>query len=75
VVLVAAGSQASMAADTFGLVVAAVIAALGAIIAAIIGAFNHKKLQDIKVSVDGRLDQALEEIADLKRQRDIKADQ
>jgi hypothetical protein len=64
-----------MSSDTFGLIVAAVIAALGAIIAAVIGVLNHYKLQNITVLVDGRMDQALKEIADLKKQRDIKAEQ
>lgn len=53
-------------------VIAAVIAGLSAIVAAIIGIFNHRKLQEIHILVNSRLDQALAEITDLKEQRDIK---
>lgn len=53
-------------------VIAAIIAGLSAIIAAIIGIFNHRKLQEIHILVNSRLDQALAEITDLKEQRDIK---
>jgi hypothetical protein len=56
-------------------IIASVVGGISAIAAAIISGFNHRKLQEIKVSVDGRLDQALNEIADLKKQRDIKAEQ
>ena len=63
-----------MNSDIFGLIVAAVISAVGAITAAIIGAYNHRKLQEIHILVNSRLDQALSEIIDLRQQRDIKAD-
>lgn len=53
-------------------VIAAIIAGLSAIVAAIIGIFNHRKLQEIHILVNSRLDQALAEITDLKEQRDIK---
>lgn len=53
-------------------VIAAVIAGLSAITAAIIGVFNNRKLKEIHILVNSRLDQALSEINDLRQQRDIK---
>ena len=53
------------------LIVAATITGMSAITAAIIGVWNHKKLQEIHILVNSRLDQALSEINDLKSERDI----
>ena len=53
------------------LIVAATITGMSAITAAIIGVWNHKKLTEIHILVNSRLDQALSEINDLKSERDI----
>jgi|HubBroStandDraft_2_1064218.scaffolds.fasta_scaffold919340_3 hypothetical protein len=46
--------------------------AIGAIVAAVLGYKNKKKLTEIHILVNSRLDQALSEINDLKSQRDLK---
>jgi hypothetical protein len=46
--------------------------AIGAIVAAVLGYKNKKKLTEIHILVNSRLDQALGEINDLKSQRDLK---
>jgi hypothetical protein len=58
-------------------IIAAVIAALGAVAASLIGADNRRKidqsqqkLSEIHILVNSRLDSALSQIADLKQQRD-----
>ena len=51
------------------LVIVAVIGALGAIGASAMGLLNRKKLTEIHVLVNSRLDQALSEINDLRQQR------
>jgi ABC-type transporter MlaC component len=47
-------------------IIVALIGAIGGIIAAVIAALNHNQNSQIKVMVDGRLDQALTEIKSLK---------
>jgi amino acid permease len=56
--------------ESLGVVIAAIIAGICAIIAAIIGALNHRKLDAIHILVNSRLDEALAEITDLKKERD-----
>lgn len=55
-----------------GLALGIFFAAVPAAIAAVLGVLNRGKLTAIHVLVNSRLDQALSEIADLRRQRDIK---
>ena len=57
------------------MIASSVIAGIAAIVAAVIGIRNHVKLTDIHVLVNSRLDTALEEIKDLKTQRDMKHDE
>jgi hypothetical protein len=57
------------------LIVSSVVAGVAAIIAALIGVRNHVKLTEIHVLVNARLDTALTEIDDLKKQRDLKHDE
>ena len=54
---------------------ASVITGAAALAAAVIGAWNHKRLGEIHVLVNNRLDTALAQIEDLKTQRDIKHDE
>jgi hypothetical protein len=58
-----------------GTIIAASISGLAAITASFIGVRNRKKLNEIHILVNSRLDQALSEINDLKTQRDIKQEQ
>jgi hypothetical protein len=51
------------------MIIAAVITAVAAIGAAAIGVTNRRKLNEIHVLVNSRLDQALVQIEDLKWQR------
>jgi hypothetical protein len=46
------------------------ISGVAAIIAAALGAVNHVKIGEVHVLVNNRLDSALEQIADLQKQRD-----
>ena len=54
---------------------ASVITALAAVAAAAIGALNHRKIDQVHVLVNSRLDAALLQIEDLKGQRDLKHDE
>lgn len=58
--------------DSIAVIVAAVIAGVFAIAAAIIGAYNQRKLNEIHVVMNSRLDEALAEIESLKVERDKK---
>jgi hypothetical protein len=42
------------------------------LVAALLGVVNHAKLTQVHVLVNSRLDTAVQEIADLKQQRDIR---
>jgi hypothetical protein len=52
---------------------AAIIPSAFGLAAAVLGLMNRKKLQEVHVLVNSRLDATLTEIADLKKQRDLKA--
>lgn len=52
---------------------AAIITAVAAIAVAYIGVGNRRKLNQIHILVNSRLDQALSEIKELKEQRNHKA--
>lgn len=49
---------------------AVIIPSVASVIAAILGVINHKKIAEVHVLVNNRLDTALSEINDLKSQRD-----
>jgi len=49
-----------------------VISAAAALAAAVLGLLNRKKLTEVHLLVNSRLDSALSQIADLKQQRDLK---
>jgi hypothetical protein len=51
----------------------AIIPSAFGLAAAVLGLMNRKKLQEVHVLVNSRLDATLTEIADLKTQRDLKA--
>lgn len=61
--------------EALAVIIAAVIAGVCAIAAAIIGVVNHRKLEEIHILVNSRLDEALAEIQDLKNQRDSLVDE
>jgi hypothetical protein len=52
--------------------IAAVATAAAAVASVVLGLFNRKKLTEIHVLVNSRLDQAISEINDLKAERDKK---
>lgn len=52
---------------TMVIVVVETITAIAAVVAAFISWKNHDKISEVKVSVNGRLDSALTEIAELKK--------
>lgn len=54
-------------------IIAAVIGGVAAIVAAFISYHNGVKIREVHVLVNSRLDSALEQIDDLKNQRDRKA--
>ena len=54
---------------------ASVITAVAAVAAAVVGTLNHRKIDQVHVLVNSRLDTALAQIEDLKQQRDIKHDE
>lgn len=54
------------------IIVSSVIAGISAVTAAMVGAVNHRKLSEIHILVNSRLDTAMAEIEDLKKQRDLK---
>jgi len=51
-------------------IIAASIGGAAAILAAVLGIINHVKIGEVHVLVNNRLDTALEQIADLQKQRD-----
>lgn len=53
--------------------VASTLATVGSTAATIYGYFNKKKINEVHVLVNSRLDATLNEVADLKAQRDKKA--
>lgn len=53
------------------MIAVAFIAAAGAIIAAALGLLNRQKINEIHVLVNSRLDTAIQQIEDLKTQRDL----
>lgn len=56
------------------MIASSIIAGIAAVIAAVISGYNHRKLNEIHVLVNSRLDAAIGEIEDLKKQRDLKRD-
>lgn len=54
-------------------IIAASIGGAAAIVAAVVSLHNTRKIEEVHVLVNSRLDAALEQIADLKDQRDKKA--
>jgi hypothetical protein len=54
---------------------ASVITGVFALAAAVMGTLNHKRIGEVHVMVNSRLDTALAQIEDLKTQRDLKHDE
>ena len=51
------------------MIATAVIGAVGAVVAAVLGGVNHRKIMQVHVLVNSRLDQALAKLADLESKK------